>query len=63
VTFDDTIAKHIPALQSMVGVDHVLADPDLRSGYEVDWTGRFSGQAALVVRPAAVDQVALVLAW
>jgi FAD/FMN-containing dehydrogenase len=63
VTFDDTIAKHIPALQSMVGVDHVLADPDLRSGYEVDWTGRFSGQAALVVRPADVDQVALVLAW
>jgi FAD/FMN-containing dehydrogenase len=63
VTFDDTIARHLPALQSMVGVHHVLADPDLMSGYETDWTGRYGGPTSLVVRPADADQVARVLAF
>ena len=31
--------------------DHVLTDADLTAGYEVDWTGRFRGPAAAVVRP------------
>ncbi len=47
----------------MVGIDHVLADPDLRSGYETDWTGRFTGRASVVVRPADRDQVARVLSF
>ena len=32
------------------------------AGYAVDWTGRFRGQAAAVVRPANTEQVAAVLA-
>ena len=45
-----------------VGVNHVLTDPGLREGYERDWTGRFGGEAACVVRPADTAQVAAVLA-
>jgi FAD/FMN-containing dehydrogenase len=51
------------ALAAIVGDDHVLLDDDLRSGYERDWTGRFVGKAAAVVRPGSVEEVAAVLAW
>ncbi len=36
---------------------HVLTDPDLRAGYERDWTGRWVGRAAAVVRPESTEQV------
>jgi FAD/FMN-containing dehydrogenase len=49
------------ALAEVVGERHVLADPDLRAGYEVDWTRRFRGEAALVVRPGDAAEVAAVL--
>ncbi len=49
------------ALGEVVGERHVLADPELRAGYEVDWTRRFRGEAALVVRPGDADEVAEVL--
>jgi FAD/FMN-containing dehydrogenase len=45
-------------LARIVGLDHVLADPGLRAGYEVDWSGRYRGEAAAVVRPASADEVA-----
>ena len=45
-------------LAEIVGADHVLTDPGLRASYEVDWTGRFRGQARVVVRPADTGQVA-----
>jgi FAD/FMN-containing dehydrogenase len=45
-------------LAKIVGPDHVLTAPDLRAGYEVDWTGRFRGAARAVVRPASTTQVA-----
>jgi FAD/FMN-containing dehydrogenase len=45
----------------VVGVDHVLTDAGLRASYEVDWTGRFRGQARAVVRPADTDAVAAVV--
>jgi FAD/FMN-containing dehydrogenase len=51
------------ALAAIVGRDHVLTDPDVRAGYEVDWTGRFRGRARAVVRPADGDEVAAVVAW
>jgi FAD/FMN-containing dehydrogenase len=51
----------IAALADAVGPGHVLTDADARAGYEVDWTGRFRGTAAAVVRPAGADQVAAVL--
>ena len=46
------------ALADVVGERHVLADADLRSAYERDWTGRFGAEAQLVVRPADTEQVA-----
>lgn len=49
------------ALRAIVGPTHVLSDPDVRRPYETDWTGRFHGTAALVVRPADSDEVAEVV--
>ncbi len=49
------------ALAEIVGARHVLSDPELKSGYERDWTGRFHGHATAVVRPADTDQVAGVM--
>ncbi len=50
------------ALVEIVGSRHVLSDPDLRSSYEHDYTGRYEGAARLVVRPADTAQVAAVMA-
>jgi FAD/FMN-containing dehydrogenase len=50
-------------LRAIVGDGHVLVDDDVRAGYERDWTGRFVGRAAAVVRPGSTDEVAAVLAW
>lgn len=35
----------------------MLVEPSLRAGYETDWTGRFHGEAAAVVRPAGANEV------
>lgn len=48
-------------LREAVGDAHVLVDPALTASYETDWTGRFSGRAACVVRPADTAQVAAVV--
>ncbi len=52
----------ITALADVVGPTHVLTDPELTASYETDWTGRFAGRAAAVVRPAGTDEVAAVMA-
>ncbi|MBB4664571.1 FAD-binding oxidoreductase [Conexibacter arvalis] len=49
-------------LRDVVGPAHVLDDPDTTAPFERDWTGRFGGRAALVVRPADTAQVAAVVA-
>ncbi|HET6744936.1 MAG TPA: FAD-binding oxidoreductase [Candidatus Limnocylindria bacterium] len=48
-------------LRDAVGDAHVLTDSDLRASYETDWTRRWHGEAAAVVRPADTDQVASVM--
>lgn len=48
-------------LADIVGAPHVLSAADLRRPYETDWTGRFRGEAALVVRPADAGEVAEVV--
>jgi FAD/FMN-containing dehydrogenase len=53
----------VGALSAIVGDDHVLADADRRAGYETDWTGRYTGRCAAVVRPGTTDEVAGVLRW
>ena len=50
------------ALEQVVGARHVLRDPELKSSYERDYTGRFGGLARAVVRPADTGQVAAVMA-
>jgi FAD/FMN-containing dehydrogenase len=48
----------VRALADVVGAPHVLTAPDVTESYSVDWTGRFRGDAAAVIRPATVDEVA-----
>jgi FAD/FMN-containing dehydrogenase len=49
------------ALAAVVGEPHVLSERELVAGFERDWTGRFSGEARLVVRPGSTEEVAGVL--
>ncbi len=51
----------IRSLSSIVGGRHVLTG-DAAAGFAVDWTGRFQGHAAAVVRPRDTAEVAAVLA-
>jgi FAD/FMN-containing dehydrogenase len=56
------IAKPLDdSLRAIVGDTHVITDADVRATYEVDWTRRFSGTSACVVRPANTTEVAEVL--
>jgi len=45
-------------LRTIVGAANVLAEADMRAGYEVDWTGRFRGHTPAVVRPGSTEEVA-----
>ena len=51
----------IERLRGIVGDTHCLTDAALRSGYETDWTRRFSGEALAVVRPGPAEEVGAVL--
>jgi FAD/FMN-containing dehydrogenase len=48
-------------MTSIVGEAHVLIADDRRAGYEIDWTGRYTGRALLVVRPGDVDDVVRIM--
>jgi FAD/FMN-containing dehydrogenase len=48
-------------LAAAVGGAHVLVDDDVRAPHETDWTRRFAGRAAAVVRPGSAAEVAGVL--
>ena len=50
-------------LAAVVGVEHLLTDPDVVAGWCVDWTGRFRGTTPAVVRPGSTEEVAAVVAW
>lgn len=49
-------------LQHAVGVNHLLVGDEVCAGYSRDWTGRFLGRAAAVVRAGSTSEVAAVLA-
>jgi FAD/FMN-containing dehydrogenase len=53
--------KVLRDLVDAVGQRHVLADDDLRTPFESDWTGRYTGRAMAIVRPADAAQVAAVV--
>jgi FAD/FMN-containing dehydrogenase len=48
-------------LAAIVGAKYVSTDPDVLAGRCVDYTGRYRGQAAALVRPGSDDEVAAVL--
>ena len=48
-------------LAEIAGSAHVLTDPGQLAGYVTDWTGRYQGQAACVVRPGSAAEAAAVL--
>jgi FAD/FMN-containing dehydrogenase len=50
------------SLAEVTGVEHVLSDPDLKSSYERDYSGRYAASARLVVRPGDTSEVAAVVA-
>jgi FAD/FMN-containing dehydrogenase len=56
-------AAALRELVELVGDDHVIIDADRLAGYSVDWTGRFVGHAAAVVRPGSVAECAAVVDW
>ncbi len=51
----------IDRLVAAVGPAHVLTDRELVGAYVTDWTGRWQGSTAAVVRPASTDEVAAVI--
>jgi FAD/FMN-containing dehydrogenase len=51
----------VESLREIVGERHCLTDAALRASYETDWTRRWTGTAAAVVRPGTVDEVSQVL--
>jgi FAD/FMN-containing dehydrogenase len=51
----------VTELRAVLGAEHVITDPDVRSGYETDWTGRYSGRACCVARPGSTDEVVAVM--
>jgi FAD/FMN-containing dehydrogenase len=48
-------------LAELVGAAHVSADPDVLGSRSVDHTGRYRGQASVLVRPGSAEEVAAVL--
>jgi FAD/FMN-containing dehydrogenase len=48
-------------LRDIVGPRHLIVEPDVMAPYAVDWTGRFIGRPAAVVRPGDTSEVAAVV--
>jgi FAD/FMN-containing dehydrogenase len=53
--------SHVKSLRDIVGTGHVLTEPDVMASYGIDWTGRFVGTPAAVIRPADCAEVAAVV--
>jgi FAD/FMN-containing dehydrogenase len=48
-------------IEEIVGERNLVTDPEVRSTYERDWTGRWSGDALAVVRAGSTDEVEQVI--
>lgn len=53
--------RNLATLESIVGSNHVVTDPDVLAGVSIDHTGRYRGQASALVRPGSAEEVAEVL--
>ncbi|MGD0391788.1 MAG: FAD-binding oxidoreductase [Acidimicrobiales bacterium] len=47
----------VDRLREIVG-EQVIVDPEVVASYTTDWTGRFGGRSAAVVRPGSTEEVA-----
>jgi FAD/FMN-containing dehydrogenase len=52
----------VQRLRAVVGAPHVVTDTEVMVSYGTDWTGRFRGSPAAVVRPATGAEMAEVVA-
>ncbi len=57
----DRNTEIVHVASAIVGDRHVLVEPDERAGYETDWTGRYRGRCAAVVRPRSTAEVSEML--
>jgi len=48
-------------LREVLGAPHLLTDPEVTASFTTDWTGRFVGATAAVLRPSSTAEVAAVL--
>ena len=55
-------AKLVAALRAELGETTLTTDPDVLAGHTTDWTRRFSGPAAGLVRPSTTEEVVQVMA-
>src|SRR3546814_20748660 len=55
------LGRFLDAARDGLGAAAVVTDPDVTAGQVVDWTGRFRGATAAVVRPSSADDVAAVV--
>jgi FAD/FMN-containing dehydrogenase len=53
--------RPIEQLRDIVGPTHILTDPENVATYVTDWTGRFVGSGAAVVRPGSVEEVVAIV--
>ena len=51
----------VQQLRAIVGPGHLIVEPDVMAPYAIDWTGRFIGRPAAVVRPGDSLEVAAVV--
>jgi FAD/FMN-containing dehydrogenase len=57
----DANTQLLERIEKIVGERNLVTDPEVRSTYERDWTGRWSGEALAVVRPGSTDEVEKVI--
>jgi len=57
-----TTPEFLQACRDLLGPEQVLTAPDDMAAYLTDWRGRYTGNAAAVLRPADTRQVAAVVA-
>jgi hypothetical protein len=56
-------AHDLQTLRAIVGSDHLLTAEDVVEPFNVDWTRKYRGQSACVLRPGSPAEVSRVLAY
>jgi FAD/FMN-containing dehydrogenase len=58
----DLPTELLKSFRAVVGDAHLIEDPETKAGFERDITGRFTGSASVVLRPADTQQVSRIVA-